>query len=139
MKSYFPKGVALKVSGSHLYLEVRQNKMNFATGELYSPTKWVIRYTTVNSQKLQLYKPNIPTKNGQNSVVDSYSGQYVEFTHPDFERDAAQTTVPFLDAQKVVSTPAVPLGGVGLYHKGFARSGGFIAPSIKTLNMSPFV
>lgn len=46
------------------------------------------------------------------------------------EKDAAQTTVPFIDVQPV--TAKVPLSGIGIYHKGRRGFGGFLAPSIFT-------
>ena len=66
----------------------------------------------------------------------SKDNQYVEFTHSDFADDAAQTTVPFFDAQDVISIPPVPLAGIGLYHKMEPRYGGFIAPKIFTYDYS---
>lgn len=48
------------------------------------------------------------------------------------DRDAAQTTVPFFDAQPVESLQAVPLSGAGIFHKGQNHFGGFIAPKIIT-------
>lgn len=130
----------LKVSGSHLYLAVRQNPIDFATGQLTNPSNdWKNEAKELNSIPLNLDQPNIPTMNGQHSVVDSLPGQYMEFTHSDYLQDAAQTTVPFLDTQNVLSTPAVPLSGVGMYHKGFQKSGGFIAPSIKTFDISSYI
>lgn len=44
------------------------------------------------------------------------------------EKDAAQTTVPFVDTQPVTSK--APLSGIGIYHKGRAGFGGFLAPNI---------
>lgn len=57
---------------------------------------------------------------------------YVEFTHTDWDKDAAQTTIPFIDIQSVYSIPAVPLKGAGIYYKGQPGYGGFVAPMIKT-------
>lgn len=54
-------------------------------------------------------------------------------------KDAAQTTVPFLDAQEVSASPITPLQGVGLYFKGRSGFGGFIAPKIETLDLTSYV
>lgn len=54
-------------------------------------------------------------------------------------KDAAQTTVPFLDAQDVVNNPPVPLEGVGIFLKGQDGYGGFISPKIKTFDYGPYV
>lgn len=52
------------------------------------------------------------------------------------DRDAAQTTIPFLDAQPVESILPVPLSGAGIYHKGQKNFGGFVAPKIMTYDFS---
>lgn len=62
---------------------------------------------------------------------------FVEFTYSDLDKDVAQTTVPFLDAQEVSSIEPVPLKGAGLFHKGRNHFGGFIAPKIITYDFSP--
>lgn len=52
------------------------------------------------------------------------------------DKDAAQTTVPFIDAQPVVTLVPVPLSGAGIFHKGRENFGGFIAPKIITYDYS---
>lgn len=64
---------------------------------------------------------------------------YIEFTHTDFDKDAAQTTIPFIDTQKVVNEPAVPLIGAGIYYKGQSGYGGFIAPMIRTFDYGRYM
>lgn len=54
-------------------------------------------------------------------------------------KDAAQTTVPFLDSQYVSAAEESPLQGVGLYFKGNSGFGGFIAPQIETLDFSSYI
>lgn len=53
------------------------------------------------------------------------------------EKDAAQTTVPFIDTQPVTSR--VPLSGIGIYHKGRAGFGGFLAPTVFTYDLTSHV
>lgn len=67
-------------------------------------------------------------------MMHSGTNTYVQFTHSDFSKDAAQTTIPFIDTQEVINKPAVPLMGAGIYYKGKTGYGGFIAPRIKTYN-----
>lgn len=55
------------------------------------------------------------------------------------KKDAAQTTVPFLDAQDVFTDPPMPIQGVNLILKTQDGSGGFIAPRIKTFDYSAHV
>lgn len=70
------------------------------------------------------------------SEPDWDTSRYVEFTHTDFKKDMAQTTIPFIDSQPVTIYPHVPLRGAGIYYKGINGYGGFIAPSITTYDFS---
>lgn len=87
-------------------------------------------------KQLPLQNPDVPTRSPSPSVPDSQNDMYVEFTHTDMDRDAAQTTVPFIDIQQVESLLPVPLSGAGIYHKGRKNFGGFIAPKIITYDFS---
>lgn len=63
----------------------------------------------------------------------SQPNQFIKFTFSDFSKDAAQSTIPFFDAQDVISRPAaVPLQGIGLFLKGETGFGGFLTLKIKT-------
>lgn len=86
--------------------------------------------------KVKLTTPDVPTRSPLPSVPDSTNDQYVEFINSDIDRDVAQTTVPFLDAQRVVPLNPVPLSGAGVFHKGRPNFGGFIAPKIITYDFS---
>lgn len=55
------------------------------------------------------------------------------------DKDAAQSTVPFIDIQEVISNPPVPLSGLGIYHKGQRGYGGFLAPKIMTYDFTPHI
>lgn len=139
-------GAKLRLIGSHLNLEMRVTEMDFATGKLMDPettSYWISNDNTESSTnkrtKIELNRPDIPTSQTAPSAIDSLTNQYLEFTHTDMDADAAQTTVPFLDAQEVASDPAVPLTGLGLYHKGRTLSGGFIAPKVMTLSFTPYL
>lgn len=83
--------------------------------------------------------PDIPTEAKGRSAINRKPRQYIEFTHTGVDADAAQTTIPYLDAQDVVPVPPVPLLGVGLYHKAAPESGGFIAPSVFTYDMTSHI
>jgi hypothetical protein len=129
-------GVRFRVVGTHLNLEIRNTEMDFATGFLNDRTShWVSNDKTDASLERRteviLPKADIPTSNLQN-LPDSINNQYVEFSHSDLDADAAQSTIPFFDAQEVVVIPPVALSGVGIYHKGRTQSGGFVAPKIFT-------
>jgi hypothetical protein len=92
-----------------------------------------------NHREIKIYKPDIPTRSPSKSEPISTASSFVMFTHSDIHKDAAQTTVPFLDAQEVVTNPSMPLQGVGLYYKGQSGYGGFIAPKIFTIDLSIYV
>ncbi|XP_077292900.1 uncharacterized protein LOC143915942 isoform X2 [Arctopsyche grandis] len=144
-QGYVLTGVRFKKLGSHLNFEIQVMPYNFTTGELNSHKyEWISNDNTDASahkprSKLSLRNPDVPTSISIPSVVLSTSDQFIEFTHSDFDKDAAQSTVPFLDAQPVVSDIHVPLSGAGLYHKGMMGSGGFIAPKIITYDYSQHI
>lgn len=89
--------------------------------------------------EMSLKQPHISTKSKLKSLPISSPNTYIKFTHSDINKDAAQTTVPFLDSQDVTNSPPVPLAGIGIFVKGQDGYGGFIAPRIKTLDYAPFV
>lgn len=86
-----------------------------------------------------LQRPDIPTRTRSKSVPTTKTNQFVEFGPTDLDADLAQTTVPFLDSQDVVSIPPVALAGAGLYHKGQAGFGGFVAPKLFTYDYSAHI
>ena len=72
---------------------------------------------------------------GKNSI-DSIPNQFVLFDSTSASKDAAQTTIPFIDSQEVKTTPGVWITGIGLYHKGRIGYGGFVGFSIQTWDFS---
>lgn len=106
---------------------------------------WVSNEKTENSQsghkrtEIHLQWPDIPTKTRRASVPVSRPNTFIKFTHSDIGKDAAQTTVPFLDSQVVSADPPMPLQGVGLHLKAQTGFGGFIAPKIQTLDYTSFI
>ncbi|CAG9812536.1 unnamed protein product [Phaedon cochleariae] len=141
---YILTGIRFKEIGSHLNLEIYVTEFDFDTGKLVNPRStsvWKDNPNTDSSNsnprtKVHLNQPDIPIRSPSPSVPDSWSDQYIEFTNTDLNRDAGQTTVPFLDAQKLESLQAVPLSGAGLFHKGGPFSGGFITPKLITYDFS---
>lgn len=122
------------------------NLFSYSSGRV-DPDKsfWVSNDNTENSKftqkrtELTLSWPDIPIKTRQPSKPLSKSNTFIKFTHSDIGKDAAQTTVPFIDSQVVTSVPAMPLQGIGLILKGQSGYGGFITPKISTLNYSSFI
>lgn len=122
---------------------------SYSTGKIIEADKsfWVSNDNTdqmaSNGNKkrteLSLKSPNVPTRTKAKSLPLSTSNTFVKFTHSDINKDAAQTTVPFLDAQDVVNNPPVPLEGVGIFLKNQDGYGGFITPKVKTFDYAPYV
>ncbi|KAG6449172.1 hypothetical protein O3G_MSEX005930 [Manduca sexta] len=133
-------GVRFRVIGAHLHFEIRSTPFNYTTGRL-SPSKsqWVSNDNTEGSDtprsKLELKTPDLPTRSHTRMEVDSNHDQYVEFTHSDFDADAAQSTVPFIDVQPVLPSKGAALAtGAGVIHRGAPSSGGFIALKLRSYN-----
>ena len=76
---------------------------------------------------------------GQHNVPDSNEEQYVKFTTTSIEKDGGQTTIPFIDTQKIVTNPPSPLGGAGLYHRGQPGYGGFLALKLYTYDFTEHI
>ncbi|KAJ8731650.1 hypothetical protein PYW07_004814 [Mythimna separata] len=143
-------GARFRMIGAHLHFEIRSTPFNYTTGKL-SPEKsqWISNDNTEGShtprKRLELYKPDLPTRAHTPLRIDSQHDQYIEFTHSDFDADAAQSTVPFVDIQPVVPSKALNtkgatlLSGAGLYHRGAKGSGGFIGPKVITYDYSKHV
>ena len=51
-------------------------------------------------------------------------------------KDAAQTTIPYIDAQNVSPVSGVWITGIGLYHKGYIGYGGYVGFLTQTLDFS---
>ncbi|KAL5276193.1 hypothetical protein ACFFRR_001797 [Megaselia abdita] len=139
-------GVRFRVVGTHLNLEARLCEYDFVSGKLISPrttTYWKSNDNNENSQEkrteVTLRRPDIPISSPAKSLPTSRHNQFIKFTYTDMDKDAAQTTVPFIDIQEVTSKPPVPLSGVGIYHKGRDGFGGFLAPKLITYDFTSHV
>lgn len=139
-------GVRMRVIGTHLNLEIRVTEADFTTGRLIDPEEtsfWKSNDNTESSSNkrtpVKLTKPDVPTLSPAPSVIDSTTNQFIEFTHTDLDRDVGQTTVPYIDAQDVISRVPVALGGAGIYHKGQSLYGGFIGLKLVTYDFQPYI
>uniref|UniRef100_A0A336KP84 CSON013308 protein n=1 Tax=Culicoides sonorensis TaxID=179676 RepID=A0A336KP84_CULSO len=141
--SHVLTGVKLRVIGTHLNLEIRVNEFDFISGRIDPTGEWISNDNTdqslVKRSEIKLNRPDIPTATSMKSLPNSYPNQFIDFTNSDFDSDAAQSTVPFIDIQEVTSEPLVPLSGIGTYHKGRDLSGGFVALKIITYDFSPHI
>ncbi|KAG8037811.1 hypothetical protein G9C98_006022 [Cotesia typhae] len=131
-------GVRFRMVGSHLNFEVRITPFNFTSGLLIKPfekSQWTGNLNTEVSngnseqkrRELVISNPDVPIRIRQPSLPDSLSNQFLNFGPTDLDKDAAQSTIPFLDTQPVITNPPFPLAGAGIYHKGRSGSGGYIA------------
>lgn len=147
-KDHVVTGVRFRVLGGHLNLEIRITEFDFVSGQLIDPDEksfWISSDNTESSQgnnkrtPVKLKSPDVPTSSRVQSEIDSQSNQFIELTHTDLDRDVAQTTVPYFDAQEVTSIPPVALSGIGIFHKGAPLSGGFVAMKLITYDFGPHI
>ncbi|XP_038209829.1 uncharacterized protein LOC119830767 isoform X1 [Zerene cesonia] len=138
-------GVRFRMIGAHLHFEIRSTPFNYTTGRL-SPARsqWISNDNTEGAdtprRRLALERADVPTRARAPLPQDSRHDQYVEFTHSDFDADAAQSTVPFVDIQPVEPSKGGALvSGAGLVHRGARGSGGFLAPKLFTYDFARHV
>ncbi|KAG5894131.1 hypothetical protein JTB14_004069 [Gonioctena quinquepunctata] len=131
--NYLITGVKFDYKNGNLRFQIHVSPFNFSTGEVSLNSRYVIGLG--NKNNLNIEDSAIPTDSPP-SEPRWDSNKYIDFTHTSFDDDAAQTTVPFLDVQPVTSYPQVPLKGAGLYYKGKAGYGGFVAPKITTYDFT---
>ncbi|XP_065363768.1 uncharacterized protein LOC135957041 [Calliphora vicina] len=140
---YVVTGVRFQVVGAHLNLQARLSKFDFETGQLINPREnsyWITNEVSeYRRNRFLLNDADIPTHTNGKSEPDTGHNQYIKFSATSFEKDVAQTNVPFIDIQKVESKPPVPLAGIGIYHKGRNGYGGFLAPKIMTYDFAPHI
>ncbi|CAB3374677.1 Hypothetical predicted protein [Cloeon dipterum] len=139
---YVLTGVRFRRIGTHLNPEILATPMDMAAGTLNADASlWIGNDNTdaaVDEPRtgVPLTLPDVPTRSVALSEPDSQHDQFVTFTHTDVSKDAAQTTVPFLDAQPVAPEPPALLSGAGIYHKGRRGYGGFVGLRLITYDFS---
>lgn len=75
-------------------------------------------------------------KNVQHQVLRNTTNYYLPFQPTSFEKDAAQTMIPYFDIQPVFTTPPSPMGGIGMYYKSMEGFGGFAALKLMTADVT---
>ncbi|KAG4078126.1 hypothetical protein HA402_002177 [Bradysia odoriphaga] len=133
-------GVRFYVQNGRLSLAIRATKFDFATGQLEDVhlSEWITN-TSENRTPITLDSPDVPNKSTTKSIPTFENNKYIEFRPTDIDKDAGQTTVPFIDDQIVEPRKPTLLSGVGLYYKGQPGFGGFIAPRVFTYDMGPYI
>ncbi|XP_037089046.1 uncharacterized protein LOC119109513 isoform X1 [Pollicipes pollicipes] len=136
-------GVTFRKLGEHLNLEVQVTPIAARTAQLsVSRAYWISNDNTPSALRtpraeLSLGRdPDVPTRTGAPSWPDSAPDTFVQFGASSAARDAAQTTLPFLDSQPVAPRPPVWLTGLGLYHKGRPGYGGFLGLRVETVDLT---
>lgn len=124
-------GIQFSLYGPYLTYTLYITPFVFETGELLTNATYKTQLIHDPPVVHKIHDAEIPTLSTESNVV-MYDIKAVEFTHSGIKKDAAQHTVPFIDFQSVVTTPAAPLKGVGLYYKKQEGYGGFISPSVYT-------
>ncbi|KAH8312100.1 hypothetical protein KR044_009410 [Drosophila immigrans] len=132
-------GVRFKLWKGRLGLEVSFSIYHFEEGTIsgYNVEEGRLPSTIhsewnsgIDSKQLKIDNLDLPIRSTKRSQPLSKNEQYLEFVNTGMEKDAAQTTIPFIDIQDVVSNPPVPLAGIGIYYKSSPGYGGFVAPKI---------
>lgn len=141
-EGYVLTGIRFRRIGTHINPEILATPLDMETGGLrHEGSLWLGNDNTdaaisAPRTELKIRSPDVPTKTTMPSEPDSTTDQYVFFTHSDMNKDAAQTTIPFLDAQPVAPSPPILLAGAGIYHKGRSGYGGFVALRVITYDFS---
>lgn len=135
-------GLRFRRLGSHLNLEARMTPIDFKTGQLeVESSAWIGNDKTQASYqdrrtRVSIISPDIPTNYLSKNSIDSRDNQFVLFDSTSASKDAAQTTIPYIDAQAVAPNAGVWITGIGLYHKGSIGYGGFLGFLLQTLDFS---
>ncbi|EFN73534.1 hypothetical protein EAG_09552 [Camponotus floridanus] len=132
-------GIRFRMVGSRLNLEIMVTPFNFTSGLLIQPEEKSFWHSNdiTDRTELKFIEPDIPIREFLQNVPDSAVNQYLNFAPSDRRKDAAQSTIPFLDIQPIVPDPPVPIAGAGIFHKGQRKSGGFVALKLITYDFAP--
>lgn len=134
-------GIRFAVDSGVLKMEIRVTAFEFNEGLLrdgVANSQWIS--ATINDRlPIEIQRPDIPTRSDSQSIPNVELRKYVQFQPTDKHKDAAQTTIPFLDIQMVEPRHPVPLAGVGLLYKGQEGYGGYVAPKVITYDYTAHV
>ncbi|KAG4078159.1 hypothetical protein HA402_002211 [Bradysia odoriphaga] len=134
-------GIRFTVLKDHLNFEIRATRFDFNKGFLYDQNEWISNKNEKRSVLL-LDRPEpshpIPINSElcKRSIPDFTQNKFIKFRPSDPDKDAGQTTVPFIDTQMVRPKELTLLSGISIYYKGRPGFGGFIAPKLIVYDMS---
>lgn len=132
-------GVKFVVNDGHLGIKIRSTKFDFNSGTLFNEQEWVGKgYRDRSILLLDRPEPNRYSDiyGAYLSEADFRPNTFIKFRPSDPDKDAGQSTVPFIDDQMVLTKNLAPLSGIGLYYKGKQGTGGYIAPLTITYEWS---
>lgn len=128
-------GVRFYHHKGHVVLQIRATDFNYFSGQLLNLhyTPWVTN-TAGGASEIDVSSRANPLEYGEgvNEPIAAKPNQFVVFRPSDFETDAAQSTVPFIETLPLESKNPVVLAGVALALKAQMGSGGIIAPKLIT-------
>ncbi|CAG5084209.1 Protein of unknown function [Cotesia congregata] len=149
-RGYVVTGVRFRFAGDSLekpklktgpiQLQIRVTPFDFIRGKLINldKTHWIGPQSSIQRREMKLENPNRPTRCRKNNP-DSISNQFIEFRASDLRKDAGQSTVPFFDRQIVSFYDTSPFGGLGIYHRGSKKCGGYLAFRAFDFELSKFL
>ncbi|XP_057660741.1 uncharacterized protein LOC130896576 [Diorhabda carinulata] len=134
--NYIVTGARFALNNGNLQFQITVTRFDFNTGKLYANESYEAdRKEFISMERINIDQPDIPTNSPPSEPVIGWN-QFLDFTATDLIKDAAQTTIPFVDIQPVSAEPAVPLKSAGLYYKGHVGYGGFIGIVADTYDYS---
>ncbi|XP_031786848.1 uncharacterized protein LOC100117668 isoform X1 [Nasonia vitripennis] len=131
-------GLRFQQVNDDLRLEIQSTPFDYTTGKLKTDqSSWTANTNTRPTRhEVFLTDPDDPTRTKESDNF-SKNKQFVRFRMTDLRHDLGQYTVPFLDLQDAVTTPALPISGAGLFHRGRLHSGGFLGFKLIHYDFTP--
>ncbi|XP_037024802.1 uncharacterized protein LOC119066426 isoform X2 [Bradysia coprophila] len=138
-------GIRFAVVNDHLSFEIRATQFDFNSGRLDGRSEWISDKVERSVLLLDRPEPSYPIYTNDYECLRSIPyptpNKFVKFRPSDPDKDAGQTTVPFIDTQMVRPMHLTLLSGVGIYYKYYYSPGfgGFIAPKLVVYDMSAYL
>lgn len=143
-QGYVVTGIKFTIIREHLNFEIQATEFDFNKGLLYRRSEWIANKNEKRSiLLLDSPEPSHPmyinSEIGLKSIPNFIPNKFIKFRPSDPDKDAGQTTVPFIDTQMVRPKELTLLSGISLYYKGRPGYGGFIAPKLTVYDMSSYL
>ncbi|KAJ8664967.1 hypothetical protein QAD02_006629 [Eretmocerus hayati] len=119
-------------------LVVYSSEIDFREGRINNDNSHIENIPRRPTVELKILDPDRPTKAETNATVELGVDQFIKFTLSGAD-DGGQSTIPFIDTQKVVPSILTPLSGIGLYYRGQKKFSGYIGMRLITYDIVPFM